>query len=618
MSNRIALPTFTGAWTEDWRRRVQNFLTSAVFTQTTTITAAGTTALQFTPTTVLCDATLGNQTLTLPRATDIKDGSLFIKKIDLSTNTVTLTPQGSDLIDGNSTFVLGVQNQSILLCSDGGAWRILADADASEFSGALNVRTHGAKGDGVTDDAPAINAAILASKIVYFPPGVYRCLSPIQVIDNNANNHRWGVRLIGSNGGASGAALDCVLEWNGGSTTTPFIQLYARDLEVEGLAIRCASGKTVPALIDIDNPTGTGAGISTNVTLRRCYITQGSGTATDGVRIGNTAATNCDYHALYDTYIVGVTSNCVNIVGASGQSKHNAFYRSAFVTAAVGINHQGGAFRTYHCAFGSCTDTAVKITNASDPIAICDTDEESCNRMLVSTGGSNAYWPVTLRGGRFALNSMNADGLFVDYTYGGPLLIENCMFDLSFTYSSIFKVRAHVADPGSVLVSIGNSFPTDTPYITDATKRFRLISMGNNGLTSGGVMTHVPDQIEQYVVSTNTTGFFAYPQKRVAPAYGANVVINTTLGNEFDIVANNGTAFNINNPTQVTILDGQQITITIKNTAGGALGVATFSANYHLAGAWVQPANTFNRSVTFRYDGAVWHELYRTAADVAN
>src|SRR5207249_1259147 len=51
--------------------------------------------------------------------------------------------------------------------------------------GVFNVRTYGAKGDGVSDDAPAILAAIAAvpgqGGIVYFPPGVYLLNSSVTI-----------------------------------------------------------------------------------------------------------------------------------------------------------------------------------------------------------------------------------------------------------------------------------------------------------------------------------------------------------------------------------------------------------------------------------------------------
>lgn len=96
--------------------------------------------------------------------------------------------------------------------------------------------------------------------------------------------------------------------------------------------------------------------------------------------------------------------------------------------------------------------------------------------------------------------------------------------------------------------------------------------------------------------------------------YAAAMTPNASAGNGIVITATNGTAFTINAPA-VPVTD-QELTLTIRNTFG-VLGAATWDAVFKMA-AWVQPANGFSRSITFRYDGAAWIEIARTSADVPN
>ena len=103
--------------------------------------------------------------------------------------------------------------------------------------------------------------------------------------------------------------------------------------------------------------------------------------------------------------------------------------------------------------------------------------------------------------------------------------------------------------------------------------------------------------------------------RRSAPTYGVTVSIDASLGNEFDVTATNGTAFTVANPTNAT--DGQRITITIRNTSGGALGVVTWDTLYKLA-AWTSPATAFSRSIDFKYNGVNWVEVSRATVDVPN
>lgn len=102
---------------------------------------------------------------------------------------------------------------------------------------------------------------------------------------------------------------------------------------------------------------------------------------------------------------------------------------------------------------------------------------------------------------------------------------------------------------------------------------------------------------------------------RVVLAYSASITPNVATGDIFTITATNNSAFTINAPTNPR--QGQMITVTIRNTSGGALGTATWNAVFKLA-AWTQPATGFSRSITFYYDGTNWIESSRTAADVAN
>lgn len=75
------------------------------------------------------DATSNNLTVDLPSASTsgIKNKLLAIKKIDSSSNTVTIDPNSAEKIDGASTLVLTLQNQTAIIMSDGTNWKLLAN-----------------------------------------------------------------------------------------------------------------------------------------------------------------------------------------------------------------------------------------------------------------------------------------------------------------------------------------------------------------------------------------------------------------------------------------------------------------------------------------------------------
>lgn len=141
-------------------------------------------------------------------------------------------------------------------------------------------------------------------------------------------------------------------------------------------------------------------------------------------------------------------------------------------------------------------------------------------------------------------------------------------------------------------------------------------------LTTIGAITTAQSAFARYAISINellVTGRLkvtgASVLDRVTPTYTTPVVIDASLGNLFDITATNATPFTIGNPT--TPVEGQVIAITVRNASGGALGGVTFDTAYKLA-AWTSPADTFSRSIVFKYNGTNWVEQSRTPADVPN
>ena len=74
---------------------------------------------------IKADATSASFTVTLPSASDAGTGKLMtIKKIDSSTNVVTLDGNGSDTIDDLANLVLRRQFEAVTLVCDGSEWWI--------------------------------------------------------------------------------------------------------------------------------------------------------------------------------------------------------------------------------------------------------------------------------------------------------------------------------------------------------------------------------------------------------------------------------------------------------------------------------------------------------------
>lgn len=75
--------------------------------------------------TILCDASGGSFTITLPAVASHANRIYNIKKIDSSANAVTVDGNSSETIDDSTTAILTTQYESITIQSDGSEWWIL-------------------------------------------------------------------------------------------------------------------------------------------------------------------------------------------------------------------------------------------------------------------------------------------------------------------------------------------------------------------------------------------------------------------------------------------------------------------------------------------------------------
>ncbi|HEX3786092.1 MAG TPA: glycosyl hydrolase family 28-related protein [Pseudonocardiaceae bacterium] len=179
---------------------------TATSVQTTTYTAS---ANQLIP----ADATSVSFTITLPTAPADKT-RMIIKKIDGTTNAVTVATGGSDVFNkasGSTTGTLSLQNQALTLqyASSGGIWYVSADdLPLTQLDGryvktgtlVYNVKDYGATGNGSTDDTTAVQNAINAASTagggtVWFPAGTYMVTPTTSPALNVPSD---GIKLVGA------------------------------------------------------------------------------------------------------------------------------------------------------------------------------------------------------------------------------------------------------------------------------------------------------------------------------------------------------------------------------------------------------------------------------------
>jgi hypothetical protein len=107
-----------------------------------------------------------------------------------------------------------------------------------------------------------------------------------------------------------------------------------------------------------------------------------------------------------------------------------------------------------------------------------------------------------------------------------------------------------------------------------------------------------------FALSAVASAFGTVAEGVVAITYAAAMAIDASQGGYFKIVATDGVACTINNPTKLSV--GQELTFDIKNGTAGVMGNVTWgSAGLFLlvGGAFTKPAAGKRTTITFVYDG---------------
>lgn len=123
-------------------------------------------------------------------------------------------------------------------------------------------------------------------------------------------------------------------------------------------------------------------------------------------------------------------------------------------------------------------------------------------------------------------------------------------------------------------------------------------------------------QLAASIAAGVTAGGLATPATVLVYVSGVPPVMNAALGNEFVLSVNDNVVVAFAAPTNPVAV-GQQITLTLRNISGGALGGTTFNAIFKMS-AWTDPADTKSRSITFEWNGTNWVQVNQTGVDVPN
>ena len=482
------------------------------------------------------------------------------------------------------------------------------------------------------DVSAAINSAILAignGQSLYFPSGNYKTLSPIL-----CENVR-GIKLYGDPGQLSTSGSRIIAYHTGKCTLSLKGSLSC---VIESLAIEADTSARPEVGLILGRSSAASAGGHTFISMTVTGYYQYFGVY--NIASEENTFVNCylvTYTSIYSSVYMA-QGDTFSIDGLTGSSMTAVTFIGGVIGNIDGTVDSASIYLDCGSAFGHISFFNTYMTQKAGSAWIYI-------RLGVQDGLSTDF-PISFYNVVGEFNTIRPNNsIRINNAYSGRAtsLSGLTIINAAFQYPSSNTILCNYADEGIPTPSNGVeliSANISTPYSSGSTapSTFQLVQRSNlhmntestvtfYSLKSSYVETNSPPVISVdlggNVLLDNANTTYQIPAftkrialKRTVPTYGASISIDAFLGNEFDINVTNGTAFTITNP--VNSVDGQRISIKIRNASGGAMGAITWGGAF-LYSAWTNPANGFSRTIDFVYNGTTaWVEASRTPADVPN
>lgn len=281
----------------------------------------------------------------------------------------------------------------------------------------------GAVSDGVTDDAPEFNAAVLATMSGIELVGPNYALASSVLIEN-----RVGFTVRGQ-GQSSTSGQGTQLTWTGNSTAPMFRVFGVRDADFKGFYVKSSS--VTPLAIVFQSETRSGIP-STNNWYHEIVV---QGTDLNG--LGRVFK--------FITGTGGDANNAENIFGPHltlnnytnyafdfqhGQSTAHRFYAigansAPGAAASAAINSVAGVtYQIYGANLNGNTEADIIWGGANHGLTLIGVFAETSVRFLKTSVAPSTNAPVKIIGGSWNTANLHADGRVIDFQQRGPLTIE--------------------------------------------------------------------------------------------------------------------------------------------------------------------------------------------------
>lgn len=382
---------------------------------------------------------------------------------------------------------------------DGVTWQELADDTA------INVKTFGAKGDGVQDDTVAIQAAIdtaivgglaasstrRGNRPVYIPKGTYKITAPLKV---------WSVIGFKMHGDGDNSWImptkdvSAALDLNGCAYCTFEDFIVASD----GTAV-------ATSVIQLRWDSATAARSTTQNSFWNIRV---GGKFINGWEIGASGSSSqVDNSSFHHCYAVGLWTNGENTYwqngylvggGTFGNNLIHSFYKISAVNVRYGVQVSASQAALYG---GDLEGNEINMKiNSTSYFYAGQIRSETSQRLLVTGGPATYAQMITLQDIKFVANTLNADGFWIVSHLGGSIVLNNVMCydsgNATATSAQIFSDHADTTVIANGLAVGGTHF---SPTVANA------FSFGAT-VNSGGIVTGYTQLGVGGVVTSHTHG----------------------------------------------------------------------------------------------------------------
>lgn len=381
-------------------------------------------------------------------------------------------------------------------------------------AGTFNVKDYGALGDGATDDAGAIRAAIAAAVgsdtlrgggSVYFPPGVYKINSKI-LVDNET------VRFVGATSGNCRPYGD----WNG-TTIKAAAGITAFEFRNGSNGAGARSRLEHLHIIGSDTSAGSNYGVvlsANSSAVSNCVIESfggggihvRSGTVADPFIVDSSYNANCwqvEWTRLYDNYghglfVEGVDSNAGNAVGVdcSYNAGWGIYDNSAFGNVYTGSHLDGNTSGAIRIGAQSDFNRFVGTYKEGDATKALQIDAGGFGRNLidfrylagnpgetiVDNSGTGDNVIVTsggfLKQNRLLLGHPTSADVTVQVDYTGMTFGSGAEISLSRTGTNLLNTNAKLTATGGL--GVGNS--ASATAVGTLSKKMQVFDAAGNSI----------------------------------------------------------------------------------------------------------------------------------------